>query len=214
MRTGILGGTFNPIHQAHLRIAEEVREACALDQVLFIPAAIPPHKPVQAAPFADRLAMVQAAIADHPDFRASDLEARRSGKSFSVDTLELLHQADPGGERFFIVGLDSFRDIATWKDYARIFTLAHLVVTARPGVDLPDPLAALPVAVRNDFCYDDQLKKLRHRCGNAVIFLEETRLDISSTLIRRKVADGASIRYLVPPAVAAYIAAHDLYRRA
>jgi nicotinate-nucleotide adenylyltransferase len=214
MKTGILGGTFNPIHLAHLRIAEEVREACLLDEVLFIPASLPPHKPGQAAAFADRMAMVQAAIADHPNFRVTDLEARRSGKSFSVDTLELLRANDPGGERFFIIGLDSFRDIATWKEYARIFTLAHLVVTARPGVELPDPLAALPVAVRGDFCYDDQLKKLRHRSGNAVIFLEETRLDISSTLIRRKVATGSSIRYLVPPAVAAYIADHDLYRRA
>jgi len=212
MKTGILGGTFNPIHLAHLRIAEEVRESCALDEVLFIPAALPPHKPEQAAPFADRLAMVQAAIADHPRFRATDLEARRSGKSFSVDTLELLRQADPAGERYFIVGLDSFRDIATWKDFARLFTLANLVVTARPGVDLPDPLAALPVAVRGDFCYDNQLKKLRHRSGKTVIFLEETRLDISSTLIRRKVAAGESIRYLVPPAVADYIAAHALYR--
>jgi len=215
MKTGILGGTFNPIHLAHLRIAEEVREACALDEVLFIPAAAPPHKAVAGAiSFAHRLAMIETAIADNPSFRVSDLEARRSGKSFSVDTLEILRQADPSGERYFIVGLDSFRDIATWKDYVRLFELAHLVVTARPGVDLPDPLAALPVAVQNDFCYDDQLKKLRHRCGNAVIFLEETRLDISSTLIRRKAAAGASIRYLVPPGVAAYIGRHRLYQSA
>lgn len=215
MKTGILGGTFDPIHLAHLRIAEEVREACGLDEVLFIPAAIPPHKAQGgASPFADRLAMVQAAITDNPAFRASDLEARRTGKSFSVDTLEILRDADPHGERYFIVGLDSFRDIASWKDYPRLFELAHLVVTARPGVDLPDPMTALPVAVQSDFCYDDQLKKLRHRCGNTVIFLEETRLDISSTLIRGKVAAGASIRYLVPPVVANYIADHGLYRRA
>ena len=213
MKTGILGGTFNPIHLAHLRIAEEVREACRLDEVLFIPAATPPHKPAPpATAFADRIAMVRAAIAGNPHFRVSDLEAHRSGKSFSVDTLELLRQADPQGERYFIVGLDSFRDIATWKDYARLFELAHLVVTARPGVDLPDPLAALPVAVQKDFCYDAAPKKLRHRSGNAVIFLEETRLDISSTRIRHKVASGASIRYLVPPAVADYIVAHGLYR--
>lgn len=215
MKTGILGGTFNPIHLAHLRIAEEVREACALDEVAFIPAAIPPHKARQeAAPFADRLAMVQAAIADNPHFRVSDLEARRSGKSFSVDTLAILREADPDGERYFIVGLDSFRDITSWKEYLRLFELAHLVVTARPGVELPDPLAVLPVAARRDFCYDDQLKKLRHRSGNEVIFLEETRLDISSTLIRHKVAAGKSIRYLVPPAVAAYIDRHGLYRNA
>jgi nicotinate-nucleotide adenylyltransferase len=213
MKTGILGGTFNPIHLAHLRIAEEVREACALDEVLFIPAASPPHKAVAGdIQFAHRLAMVAAAIADNPAFRVSDLEARRSGKSFSVDTLELLRHGDPAGERYFIVGLDSFRDIATWKEFVRLFELAHLVVTARPGVELPDPLTALPVAVQGDFCYDNQLKKLRHRSGNTVIFLEETRLDISSTLIRGKVAAGESIRYLVPPAVAAYIDDHGLYR--
>jgi nicotinate-nucleotide adenylyltransferase len=213
MKTGILGGTFNPIHLAHLRIAEEVREACHLDHVLFMPAAAPPHKLVaDAVTFTHRLAMIEAAIADNPGFQVSDLEARRSGKSFSVDTLELLRQADPTGERYFIVGLDSFRDIASWKDYTRLFELAHLVVTARPGVELPDPLAALPVAVQNDFCYDGKLKKLRHRSGNAVIFLEETRLDISSTLIRRKVAAGESIRYLVPPTVAAYIVDHGLYQ--
>jgi nicotinate-nucleotide adenylyltransferase len=212
MKTGILGGTFNPIHLAHLRIAEEVREACALDEVLFIPAASPPHKAVAGdILFAHRLAMVTAAIADNPRFRVSDLEARRSGKSFSVDTLEELRRSDPTGERFFIVGLDSFRDIATWKNFPRLFELAHLVVTARPGVELPDPLAALPVAARAEFCYDGGLKKLRHRSGNTVIFLEETRLDISSTLIRRKVAAGESIRYLVPPVVAAYIAEHNLY---
>jgi nicotinate-nucleotide adenylyltransferase len=213
MKTGILGGTFNPVHLAHLRIAEEVREACRLDRILFMPAATPPHKPVaDAVAFSHRLAMIAAAIADHPGFQVSDLEARRGGKSFSVDTLELLRQADPTGERYFIVGLDSFRDIASWKDYMRLFELAHLVVTARPGVELPDPLAALPVAVQNDFCYDGKLKKMRHRSGNAVIFLEETRLDISSTLIRRKVAAGESIRYLVPPSVAAYIVDHGLYQ--
>jgi len=213
MKTGILGGTFNPIHLAHLRIAEEVREACALDQVLFIPAAAPPHKTVAGeTPFAHRLAMIEAAIADNPSFRVSDLESRRSGKSFSVDTLEILRQADPDGARYFIVGLDSFRDIATWKEFLRLFELAHLVVTARPGVELPDPLAALPVAARSDFCYDCKLKNLRHRSGNTVIFLEETRLDISSTMIRRKVAANQSIRYLVPAPVAAYIAAHGLYR--
>jgi nicotinate-nucleotide adenylyltransferase len=213
LKTGILGGTFNPIHIAHLRIAEEVREACTLDEVVFMPAAAPPHKAVAGAiSFAHRLAMIEAAIADNPGFRVSDLEGKRQGKSFSVDTLEILRETDPNGERYFIVGLDSFRDIASWKEYARLFELAHLVVTARPGVELPDPLAALPVAVRSDFCYDNQLKKMRHRSGNTVVFLEETRLDISSTLIRRKVAAGASVRYLVPPVVADYIAGHGLYR--
>lgn len=215
MKTGILGGTFNPIHLAHLRIAEEVREACALDRIVFIPAADPPHKPVaDQVAFEHRLAMVAAAIADHPQFTVSDLEARRTGKSFSVDTLEILSRQDPAGERYFIIGGDSFRDIASWRNVPRIFELAHLVVTTRPGVDLSDPIAALPVAIRTEFCYDAGSKKLRHSSGNYVIFLAETRLDISSTQIRRKVACGASIRYLVPPVVAAYIKTHDLYRSA
>ncbi len=213
MKTGILGGTFNPIHLAHLRIAEEVQRACELDRVLFIPAAEPPHKDVAGeVSFRHRLAMVELAIKDHPCFYASDLEIRRSGKSFSVDTLEILRREDPAGERYFIIGLDSYRDIATWKDFARIFTLCHLVVTTRPGVTVAEPLAPLPVAMRQDFCYDEKAGRLQHKSGNYLIFLEETYLDISSTEIREGLASGRSIRHLVPRAVADYIEENGLYR--
>jgi nicotinate-nucleotide adenylyltransferase len=161
MKTGILGGTFNPVHLAHLRIAEEVRESCELDRVLFMPAATPPHKPLaDDVPFADRLAMVEAAIAGNPAFAASDLESQRPGKSYSVRTLELLHQANPGEE----------------------------------------------------FCYDENPNRLRHRSGKRVILLEETFLDISSTHIRQLVAGGRSIRYLVPAVVEEYINRHGFYR--
>jgi nicotinate-nucleotide adenylyltransferase len=213
MRIGILGGTFNPIHLAHLRIAEEVREACSLDRVLFIPAADPPHKPVaEEVPFAQRLAMVEAAIADNPAFAASDLESHRTGKSYSVHTLEILRRDQPDQELFFIIGMDSFRDIGSWREYRRLFPLAHIVVAARPGIYSDDPQALLPVAIRGDFCYDVQSKTLLHRSGNRVIFLEETLLDISSTRIRRLAADDRSIRYLVTPAVEEYISTHSLYR--
>jgi nicotinate-nucleotide adenylyltransferase len=213
MRIGILGGTFNPIHLAHLRIAEEVREACSLDRVLFIPAADPPHKPVaEEVPFAQRLAMVEAAIADNPAFAASDLESHRTGKSYSVHTLEILSQDQPDQDLFFIIGMDSFRDIGSWREYRRLFPLAHIVVAARPGISSDDPQALLPVAIRGDFCYDVQSKTLLHRSGNRVIFLEETLLDISSTRIRRLAADGRSIRYLVTPAVEEYVSTHGLYR--
>ena len=213
MRIGILGGTFNPIHLAHLRIAEEVREACSLDRVLFIPAADPPHKPVaEEVPFAQRLAMVEAAIADNPAFAASDLESHRTGKSYSVHTLEILRRDQPDQELFFIIGMDSFRDIGSWREYRRLFPLAHIVVAARPGIYSDDPQALLPVAIREDFCYDVQSKTLLHRSGNRVIFLEETLLDISSTRIRRLAADDRSIRYLVTPAVEKYISTHGLYR--
>ena len=213
MKTGILGGTFNPIHLAHLRIAEEVQHACDLDRLLFIPAAEPPHKDVAGqVSFEHRLAMVQAAILDYPKFQVSDLEIRRSGKSFSVDTLEILRKQDPQGERYFIVGLDSYCDIASWKDFTRIFSLSHLVVMTRPGVKLSDPLEPLPVAAREDFCYDSDAEIIRHKSGNNVIFLKETYLNISSTKIRQMLNTGQSIRHLVAPAVADYIQEHGLYQ--
>ena len=213
MKTGILGGTFNPIHLAHLRIAEEVQQACDLDRLLFIPAAEPPHKDVAGqVSFEHRLAMVKAAIRDYPKFQVSDLEIRRSGKSFSVDTLEILRKHDPQGERYFIVGLDSYRDIASWKDFTRIFSLSHLVVMTRPRVELSDPLEPLPVATREDFCYDSEAETIRHKSGNNVIFLKETYLNISSTKIRHMLSAGQSIRHLVAPAVADYIEEHGLYQ--
>lgn len=214
MRTGILGGTFNPIHLAHLRVAEEIREGCALDRVLFIPAALPPHKrTADAVPFPHRLAMVEAAIADNPAFEVSEIEARREGKSYSVDTLEILRRENPDDAFYFIIGMDSFRDLPTWREYRRLFELTNLVVASRPGVETENPLSFLPVALQGEFDYDKDFKKLKHRSGTEVIFLEETFLDISSTRIRRLVAEGQSIRYLVPDAVEGYIQQHGLYRR-
>jgi nicotinate-nucleotide adenylyltransferase len=212
MKTGIIGGTFNPIHLAHLRIAEEVRLACGLDRVLFMPAATPPHKPLaDDIPFAHRYAMVEAAVADNPYFSACDLEAQRPGKSYSVATLEILHAQFPEDEFYFIIGMDSYRAIDTWKDYSRLFELTNLVVAARPGHTGGDPLALLPVVIRGQFCYDEQSNVLRHDSGNRVIFLQETFLDISSTRIRQQVAEHGSIRYLVPSVVAGYISRHALY---
>ncbi|MDY6848090.1 MAG: nicotinate-nucleotide adenylyltransferase [Thermodesulfobacteriota bacterium] len=213
MRVGILGGTFNPIHVAHLRIAEEVREACVLDQVLFVPAAAPPHKEVSGqSAFHHRLAMVEAAIEDNPWFAASDLESRRSGKSYSVHTLEILRAEHPDNEYFFIMGMDSFREISSWREYRRLFALCHIVVTARPGSQGGSPLDLLPVADRNEFCYDDAFRGLVHRSGFTIVFLEETFLDISSTRIRDLCRDQRSVRYLVPPAVEQYISHFALYR--
>jgi len=212
MKTGILGGTFNPVHLAHLQIAEEVQRACQLDRVLFIPAAEPPHKEVAGeVAFDHRLAMVEIAVRNYPSFHASDMELRRCGKSFSVDTLDILRRNDPNGERYFIIGLDSFRDIASWKDFARIFDLCHLVVVSRPGIKLSSPLESLPVAMHKDFCYDKKTEKIQHKSGNYLIFLNGTYSDISSTRIRGLRAEGHSIRHLVPLGVADYIEEHHLY---
>ena len=213
MKTGILGGTFNPIHLAHLRIAEQAQQTFRLDRVIFIPAADPPHKTIAGeVSFAHRMAMVERAIRDYPAFEASDLETRRSGKSFSVDTLEILQRQDPAGERFFIIGLDSYREIASWKDFARLFSLCHLVVATRPGVVIENPLEPLPVAIRGDFCYDSPTGKILHKSGNYVYFLAGNQSDISSTQIHRRLVAGRSIRQLVPAAVADYIEEHGLYR--
>jgi len=213
-RLGVFGGAFNPIHLAHLRLAEEAREYCQLDQVLFLPTAAPPHKtlPDESPSFAQRLAMVAAAITGNPAFSVSDLEGKHPGKNYSVKILERLHSLYPDYDFFFLIGMDSFRDLAIWYDYRRLFALTNLVVTRRPGVECDDLLALLPVAIRPEFCYDPTGKILLHVSGNRVIFLEETYLDISSTYIRQLLSGGRSVRYLLPTPVAEYIEQHALYR--
>ena len=212
MKIGIFGGTFNPIHYAHLRIAEEVRERCALDRILFMPAKLPPHKEVdESVSFAHRLAMTEAAVGDNAAFAVSDLEARREGKSYSVHTLEILRRENPGDEYYFLMGMDSFAEIESWREYERLFSLAHIVVTSRPGAPDGDPLTLLPVAMADEFCYDYAAKKLRHKSGYSVVFLEETYLDISSTKIRRLAGEKRSIRYLTPAVVEEYVNRHALY---
>lgn len=211
-RIGILGGTFNPIHLAHLRSAEEVREAQRLDRVLFIPSATPPHKRQDGiAAAAHRLAMVKLAIAGNAHFQVSTIEIERRGRSYSVDTLRSLHQRMPRGQFFFIMGIDAFREITTWKEYRKIFTLCDLIVTSRPPVDEAPLRAALPVAVRAEFCYRSRIKQLEHSTGSRIIFQRISDLDISASAIRARLGRGLSIRYLVPTAVDRYIARHRLY---
>ncbi|PLX75066.1 MAG: nicotinate-nicotinamide nucleotide adenylyltransferase [Desulfuromonas sp.] len=213
MRTGILGGTFNPIHKAHLHIAEATLQCCRLDRVLFLPAAIPPHKTIaDEVSFEHRLAMVECAIAANNQFEASDFEARRPGRSFSVDTLDRLREVYPDDNFYFIIGLDSFREITTWKDYRRLFELANIVVANRPGPGSEKMLDLLPVALQNDFCYDEKSLKLRHKSGHELVLVEDTSLDISSTLIRQRIASGASVSDSVPQPVIDYIQQHRLYR--
>jgi nicotinate-nucleotide adenylyltransferase len=214
MRIGLLGGTFNPIHLAHLRSAEEVREAQALDRVLFIPSATPPHKRVNGiAAAGHRLAMARLAIRGNPSFRVSTIEIERRGRSYSVDTLRALHARMPGTQFFFILGIDAFREISTWKDYRSIFALCSLVVTSRPAYDDAPLLSALPVAVRAEFCYRQRTKRLEHRTGNQIIFQRISDLDISASTIRHRLQRGLSVRYLVPAAVERYILQHRLYAR-
>jgi nicotinate-nucleotide adenylyltransferase len=213
-RIGIFGGTFDPIHVAHLRSAEEAREQLQLDEVLFVPAADPPHKRRRITAAPHRLAMVRLAIAGNPAFRVSSLEIDRGGRSFTVDTLRALRARLPTTTALsLLIGLDAFREIGTWKDYRTLFTLADVVVWSRPPLRLRAARALLPVAAQRDFCYGPGHRTLRHRTGNQIRFLTVTALDVSASDIRLRVRRGRSVRYLVPPAVERYLSRHGLYLR-
>lgn len=192
MSIGLLGGTFDPIHLGHLRAAENAREAFGLARVIFVPAARPPHRPEPLTPALDRYAMTCLAVAGHPGFEVSDLEMRREGPSYTVDTLAALAEAAPGEELVLIVGGDTFPEVRTWRQAERIFELAVLGVVERPGETAAPDAEVAPGA------------RVRHAEGPA--------LDVAATRVRERVSRGLSVRYLVPDGVADYIAKRRLYR--
>jgi nicotinate-nucleotide adenylyltransferase len=204
-RVGVLGGTFDPVHYGHLAIAEQVREALALDRVLFVPAALPPHKlDEEVAPAADRAAMVELAIAGNPAFAMSEIELRRVGPSYTSDTLaSLADEAARQGvarELFFILSVEALAGIGTWHEPRRVLELARLAVVPRPGAPLPSSSeleAMLPGGAAS---------------LDRAVCVETVPLANSASDVRARVARGGSIRYLVPPAVEAYIRDHRLYR--
>ena len=200
-RIGILGGTFDPPHLGHLLIAETARVALGLESVLFIPAGEPWLKSGQRiTPATHRLRMVQLAIADNPDFCVCDCEVRRSGASYTVDTLRELRGAYPdGAEWYFIVGSDVLDQFHLWKDPEGILELCRLAVIERPGG--PDGGV---VALSERF--PDAV------ASGAVASVAGPRVDFSASELRRILAEGRSVRYQVPDAVAEYIKRNDLYR--
>jgi nicotinate-nucleotide adenylyltransferase len=213
MKIGILGGTFNPVHIAHLRIAEEVRDRFNLDRVLFMPAATPPHKPLAGdLPFALRRQMVKLAIAGNPFFTVSDIEGKREGKSYSIDTIHALKAEYPDDELFFVIGSDSFLDIGTWRSYEAIFALCNIVVVERPAAVVLSICSSLPLEVLHDFSFHEAEKRLVHHSGHSVYYMKGIPLNISSSAIRRLVQLGQSISYLVPEEVEHFIKEHRLYR--
>jgi nicotinate-nucleotide adenylyltransferase len=215
MKIGILGGTFNPIHLAHLRIAEEVRDRFDLAEIIFMPAAAPPHKPLAGdLPFESRYEMVRHAIAGNPFFSLSDIEAQRGGKSYSIDTLRTLRHERAADEFFFIIGSDSFLDFGSWRDYGGFFDYCNIVVVERPGAVIAALDRVLPVAIAHEFCYYAPEQRLAHRSGYSVYYLEGLPLAISSSAIREQARLGRSIRYLVPDAVEHYIKEQRLYANA
>jgi nicotinate-nucleotide adenylyltransferase len=192
-----------------------VREAEGLDEIRFVPAALPPHKEAAALVSAvHRLRMVECAIAGVPGFRASPIELERAGASYSVDTVRALRGEVGTARRLvFVLGRDAFRDFHTWREPAAIFALCDVVVVTRPPAT--DPLAAdeIPVAAREAFCYDPTSESFRHSSGHVLKLQRITALDISAATIRARLTARRSIRFLVPLAVEAYIAEHALYRQ-
>jgi nicotinate-nucleotide adenylyltransferase len=214
MRQAVIGGTFNPIHYGHLRLAEEVREALGFDRIVFIPTFIPPHKGgEQSASAEERLEMLKLAVSGNPGFEVSAIEIERGGKSYTIDTVRALKSA--GGADLsvsLIIGSDSFNDIATWCEYRELFSLASFVVVTRPGYPVKTPGEVLPVELARKFWYDPTAGSFRNSDGNSITYLPTTLIDISSSEIRRMVAEGNSIRYLLPDHVIDYINGRKLYK--
>lgn len=212
LKLGIFGGTFDPIHLGHLRTAEEIKEAMGLEKVYLIPSALPPHKARRSlAPFRDRLAMVQLAVGDSTDLEALDLEGNRAGPSYSVETLkELHHLFSPDHEIFFILGIDAFLEINTWREYSTLFEYAHFVIVDRPGY-VPEARETLFSDLGIGIEKTEKPGVFTVSSGKTITLITTTLMDISSTQIRGLVEEGKSIRFLVSGDVARYIRKKQLY---
>jgi len=193
---GILGGTFDPVHYAHLAMAEQTRESLGLQGVMFIPAGQPVHKPMARASAGDRLAMLELATADNPAFMVSRLEVDSDREGYSVNTLEQLTAERPGDRFVLIMSSEAARALPTWRGPERLLALCRVAVVPRLGYEMPSRewLAANFPGQEDRF-----------------VLVDASRLGHSATEVRARVADGRSIRYLVPPAVEAYISQHHLY---
>ncbi len=209
MNRGVLGGTFNPVHLAHLRLAEVARETLGLERVLFVPSGEPPLKSEDIAPAADRLCMLRHATTSNPSFEVLDLELKRAGPSYTVDTLRELSGDPLASPLWFILGSDALSDVERWVQPATLFTLASFAVVERPG-RLGSPRELLPADLSESF--RDGPDGLVHESGTELRMLPFAPLGISASEIRERIARGKSIRYLVPDPVIEYIEKHQLYR--
>jgi nicotinate-nucleotide adenylyltransferase len=202
MRLGILGGSFDPVHYGHLLLAESAREQCQLDQVWLLPAAVPPHKQDRQLTSAEhRVAMLELAIAGETAFSVCRYEVDRGGINYTYETLERIKNEQPDWQLFFVLGADMLHDLPHWREPSRICQLAILVVVARPGFGEPDYslLSGITTPERIDLMR-------RHR-------VVMPQVGISSSDLRRRIAQGRSIRFRTPRAVEEYIRTHGLYQQ-
>lgn len=206
-RIGLFGGTFDPPHLGHLVLAEWARVGLRLDRVVFVPAGTPPHKRGRRLTDAAlRLAMTRLAVRGNPAFTVSGFEARRDGPSFTVDTLRHFHARQPGARFYLLMGADSLADFPTWHEPGEIVRLAALVVATRPGPSPPGSRTAAAAAASGRGLLPVDAR-------GRVVMLDNPAVAISSSALRARARAGRSLRYLVPDAVAAYVARHGLYRR-
>jgi nicotinate-nucleotide adenylyltransferase len=214
-RIGLLGGTFNPVHEGHLRAALEVQRKFNFHKILFIPSYIPPHKQTtEIASPEDRYAMVELAVRGFPGFLASSIEIEAKEKSYSIITLNKVKKMYQNAWIFFILGFDAFLEIETWRSYERVLEQCHFIVTSRPGYPLAKAKNVLPEN------YDDKIISLGESGSVGEDLIEKFRifllpiraLDVSSTEIRRKIRQGQSVKGFVPEAVEVYIKRKKLYQ--
>lgn len=224
MRTiGLLGGTFDPIHYGHLRIAEELGEALGLEVVRLLPAGTPPHRAPPVASAQQRLDMVRLAISGNPRLVVDEYEVFKTTPCYMVDTLRTL-RAEAGAQASIVLclGADAFAGLPTWHAWQSLFDLAHLAIAHRPGFSEPGWLGALPDALRSEVEARRVAPAGSHlgahgaefhaSASGRIGFHAVTQLEISASALREKCRDGESLRYLMPDAVIEYIQQHQLYR--
>ena len=212
---GVLGGTFDPIHFAHLRLAEEVAEAFMLNTVRLIPSANPPHRITPSAPAEDRLKMVELALdRANKNLVPDGRELNRVGKSYMVDTLKQLRTEHPNASISLILGTDAFIELMTWHEWQQLFSLANIIVASRPNL----PLSELETHLEKKLASEYEARKRHHRdllhsSKNGLIFTYEfTSLEVSGTSLRRRIQHKQSLKYLLPDNVINYIQNHNLYK--
>ena len=208
---GILGGTFDPVHHGHLRIAMEVCQQLQLEQVRLLPLHTPPHRQAPQATPGHRLQMLHAAVAGVPELAVDDCEVRRGGISYTIETVERLRNGGTGTPVCLIMGADAFASLHTWRQWQRLPEFVHIVIVDRTGTAPPgDPVVAELLASR----LVDDSRELASRPAGLVTRVQAPLLDISSSYVRDCVRQGKNIRYLVPGDVITYINAHALYQTA
>jgi len=212
---GVFGGTFDPVHYGHLRLAEELAETAKLGEVRFLPSGNPPHRSAPGASAADRVEMARLATAGNPRFSVDDRETKRAGPGYTFDTLTEL-RTELGSSRpiALLLGADAFLDLATWHRWHALFDLAHMIVAYRPGFPIDTWQARMPEPLAHEYAarYMQQPLAVHLAPAGGIAAVSMTGLDISATFVRTALKARASARYLLPDSVLDYIGSRDLYR--